>query len=337
MPQHPSISPHPTSSIAANEFTARQMSSQPWSRGGKCKAGPSISGSPQPPSREQTEGWRRTRERVSQALAKIFPRAQLVSHNVLEVGTEDMESSPVNRQACLRFTERSANILLAVLQEAQEAGEDILNLLSEPSKIFLEHVSLCLLLKRIEEFLSRMAHRSFLKRYLTRAETLREIERCNDLLKDALLVFSLSLQIRYLKQTHSIIEPRRDDEELLQMLLLLGVDGPGALSKLLHASPLSVEEKAEDIFFTPGDSTKLYGRRTVHVAAAWHANVGENISNLSSRTLRRNETLIVTVLHGTPFGASLSPVPRAGLSGREACHKFVKTGDVLPVDYLYQF
>lgn len=110
-----------------------------------------------------------------------------------------------------------------------------------------------------------MAQRSFLKRYLTRAETLREIERCDDLLKDALQMFSvrmpsgfffrclysrhpqLSLQIRYLKQTHSIIEPRRDNEELLQMLPLLGVDDPGALSKPTHASPPSVEEKAEDV------------------------------------------------------------------------------------------
>ncbi|KAJ7359976.1 hypothetical protein DFH08DRAFT_1039321 [Mycena albidolilacea] len=203
------------------------------------------------------DGWvQRTRNRVSQALTKILPRAQLVSHDVLGIGTDHIESSPihngalhsaadqllgiwdgiqeieVNRQACLRFAERSANILLTVLQEVQEAGEDILNLLSEPSKN--------LVLKRIEEFLSRMAHRSFLKRYLTRAETLREIERFNDLLKDALLVFSLSLQIRYLKQTHSIIEPQRDDKELLQMLLLLGVDDPGALSKLLHASLPSV-------------------------------------------------------------------------------------------------
>ncbi|KAJ7816060.1 kinase-like domain-containing protein [Mycena olivaceomarginata] len=244
------------------------MSSQPWNRKGKRKAGPSISGSPQPPSREQTEGWQRTRERVSQALAKILPRAQLVSHNVLEVGTEDMESSPirngalhsaadqllgiwdgiqeieVNRQACLRLAERSANILLAVLQEVQEAGEDIVDFLSEPLERFVEA------LKQIEEFLSTMARRSFIKRYLTRDETLREIERCDHLLKDALQMFSLSLQIRVLKQMQNIdVERRRDTEELLQKLPLLGVDDPGELSsKPTHTSPASVEEKAEDVF-----------------------------------------------------------------------------------------
>lgn len=120
---------------------------------------------------------------MSQALAKILPRAQLVSHDVLGIGTDDVESSPihngalhsaadqllgiwdgiqeievhdypfpqtvvelfqVNRQACLRLADRSASILLAVLQEVQEADEDILNLLSEPLQKFVEYVSLFL-------------------------------------------------------------------------------------------------------------------------------------------------------------------------------------------------
>ncbi|KAJ7359967.1 kinase-like domain-containing protein [Mycena albidolilacea] len=156
-------------------------------------------------------------------------------------GIQEIE---VNRQACLRLAERSANILLAVLQEVQEAGEDIVDFLSEPLERFVEA------LKQIEEFLSTMARRSFLKRYLTRSETLREIERCDHLLKDALQMFSLSLQIRVLKQMQIIdVERRRDAEELLQKLPLLGVDDPGELSsKPTHTSPPSVEEKTEDVF-----------------------------------------------------------------------------------------
>lgn len=162
------------------------------------------------------------------------------------------EHSQFNRLACLRLAERSANILHAVLQEVQEAGDEVVDSISRPIEKLVEYVSFLppprmyiqihtdgrRALTRVGELLPNLAHQPFLKRYLKRDDTLREIENCDNMLRDALQMFSvrfqhavclacsfaagclqLSLQIRVLKQIQFDEERRREDMKDLRMAI----------------------------------------------------------------------------------------------------------------------
>ncbi|KAF7289164.1 Protein kinase domain-containing protein [Mycena indigotica] len=177
--------------------------------------------------KEQTEGWEHTRERVSQALRELLPTALLITHDLLEVGAEVLEFVPIpglevaaslllniwdtvekvdmNRLACLRLVERSANLLMSVVQEVRSMGNRVEADMQEPLQKLVETFT------QVRDLLLKQAHRPFLKRYLKREETARAISSCDTSLTDALSMFSISVQIRTYKQVVGQ-EARREAE-----------------------------------------------------------------------------------------------------------------------------
>ncbi|KAJ7276508.1 hypothetical protein B0H12DRAFT_1227628 [Mycena haematopus] len=204
--------------------------------------------------KEQTEGWERTRQRVSEALSKLLPPALLVAHDLLEVSTEVLKFVPIpgldvaatlllsiwdnvqgvdmNRLACLRLSERCASFLLSVAQEVHEMGDKVEKELTEPLNKLVQTFT------QIRNLLIKQAHRPFLKRYLKRDETLRELAGCDTSLTDALSMFSLSVQMRILRQVKET-EDRRDAENRALIEALRSKQETNALGITIEKEPLT--------------------------------------------------------------------------------------------------
>lgn len=116
----------------------------------------------------------------------------------------------MNRLACLRLTERCADILLSVRQEILDAGNAVSLELKAPIAKLDEYVprpfpfkssQLITFISRAFDnvlvFLRKQIHRPFLHRYLKRDEILRSIAACDAGLSDALGMFGVS-QVYYL-------------------------------------------------------------------------------------------------------------------------------------------
>lgn len=108
----------------------------------------------------------------------------------------------MNRLACLRLAERCANLLLSVVQEVHEVGDKVEKEMTEPLEKLVAYVlplyitirvahRCCRTFTQVRDFLLKQAHRPFLKRYLKREETVREIAGCDTSLTDALSMFSV--------------------------------------------------------------------------------------------------------------------------------------------------
>ncbi|KAF9255884.1 hypothetical protein L218DRAFT_911907 [Marasmius fiardii PR-910] len=192
---------------------------------------------PGPPKRkatipqEQTEGWLVTRQRVAQAVGSVLGTAVDAAHEALVLSADLLELAPVpglsaaartllqiwdslqlvdlNRLQCLRLTERCADILLSVRQEVREAGDQVTEELTIPIAKLTEAFN------SVYVFLQKQAHRPFLKRYLKRDEILSQIQGCDAELKEALGMFSLSIQIRILKQVQASEAQRQKDNKVL--------------------------------------------------------------------------------------------------------------------------
>ncbi|KAJ7629452.1 kinase-like domain-containing protein, partial [Mycena polygramma] len=207
--------------------------------------GSAVSAAPAVP-KEQTEGWERTRQRIAEALIQIVPPAVLIAHNLLQASTEVLQFVPIpglggaaclllniwdnvqgvdtNRLACLRLAERCANLLLSVVHEVHEEGDKVEQELTEPLQKLVQTFTY------IRDFLIKQARRPFLMRYLKREETLGDIARCNTLLTDALSMFSLSVQMRILRQVKETEDRREAENRALFEALARGHhqdDAPG--------------------------------------------------------------------------------------------------------------
>ncbi|KAL0058574.1 hypothetical protein AAF712_014737 [Marasmius tenuissimus] len=198
---------------------------------------PWSDGSPGPPQKkpgvpqEQTEGWIATRQRVAQAARSVLGTAVDVTHEALVLSTDLLEFAPIpglsacartllmiwdslqmvdlNRLQCLRLTERCAEILLSVRQEVHEAGDQVTEELKLPIAKLTESFNTVYL------FLQKQAHRPFLKRYLKRDEILKQIQGCDTELQEALGMFSLSIQIRILKQVQASESRRQQESKMI--------------------------------------------------------------------------------------------------------------------------
>ncbi|CAK5265672.1 unnamed protein product [Mycena citricolor] len=178
---------------------------------------------------EQTDSWARTQKRVSLAVTNVLGTSVLLSHEILLRASELMEVIPIpvpglqmaakcllsiwddvqgvdlNRMACLRLAERCADILMSVREEIRDAGDEVGHELTAPIE------KLNSTFERVHLFMSKQAQRPFLKRYLRRAEILREIVGCDKALGEALSLFGLSIQIRILKQVQAVEFNRHND------------------------------------------------------------------------------------------------------------------------------
>ena len=109
----------------------------------------------------------------------------------------------MNRTACLRLTERCADILISVREEIRDAGDIIDDDLAAPVSKLIEYVcplstgTLIILLASsfslVYSLIHRLNHRPFIKRYLKRDDILRQISECDKSLTDALGMFGVSL------------------------------------------------------------------------------------------------------------------------------------------------
>ncbi|KAJ6625893.1 hypothetical protein B0H10DRAFT_1942375 [Mycena sp. CBHHK59/15] len=184
---------------------------------------------------EQTDSWGHTKQRVTAALTRVLGTSLLVTHEALLLTSEFLDVVPVplpglqtaakillgiwdsvqgvdlNRLACLRLTERCAEILLSVREEVQDAGEQVGDELSLPIEKLVASFT------RVHNFMLKQTHRPFLKRYLRRDEIIRDIAGCDKALGEALSMFgaSLSIQIRILKQVQAAELSRQSDTRAL--------------------------------------------------------------------------------------------------------------------------
>ncbi|KAJ7838687.1 hypothetical protein B0H13DRAFT_2239665 [Mycena leptocephala] len=182
---------------------------------------------------EQTDSWGHTRKRVTAAVTRVLGTSLLVTHEALFLTSELLDVVPVpvpglqaaakillgiwdsvqgvdlNRLACLRLTERCAEILLSVREEIKDAGEQVGEDLAVPID------ELVCSFTRVHNFMLKQTHRPFLKRYLKREEILRDISGCDKALGEALSMFGISIQIRILKQVQAAELNRQSDTRAL--------------------------------------------------------------------------------------------------------------------------
>ncbi|KAK2463882.1 hypothetical protein APHAL10511_004054 [Amanita phalloides] len=209
-------------------------------------------------------GWQQTRSRVARAVSSVLGPTITLAHEALYAGVELLELAPLpglapaartlleiwdalgtvdmNRAASLRLTERCADILLSVREDIKDAGDVIGDDLTPPVSKLIESFSL------VYDLLHKLNHRPFLKRYLKRDDILRQISECDKALTDALSMFSISIQLRILRQVQaSELQRKMDTRAILDTLvhatspsnalLLTGVENPpSALPGPSHAS-----------------------------------------------------------------------------------------------------
>ncbi|KAI0640836.1 hypothetical protein C8Q79DRAFT_920613 [Trametes meyenii] len=209
-----SEAPTPPNGESTSWWTTRELVPRPWHER-KQRSIPV----------EQAEGWERTRQRVAEAAVNVLGTTAEVVHELLEISTDLLRFAPIvgleeaartllyiweslqlvdiNRLACLRLTERCATVLLSVREEIAEAGDEVGVELQAPVTRLVDSF------REVHRFLVKQSHRPFIKRYLQRDEIQRALVGCHNSLSDALGMFSLSIQIRILKQVLRAEEQRR--------------------------------------------------------------------------------------------------------------------------------
>ncbi|KAF5376712.1 hypothetical protein D9615_007795 [Tricholomella constricta] len=204
----PSLSPpsSPKATPSKSLLHRLKSTSRPW-------ASPPHRSSPLP--KEQTERWHHTRMRVARAVSPMIDITVDVAHDVLANGAELLKFAPIpgldgaakvllgiwdalqkvttNRLACLRLTDRCAEILIAIHEEISRVGDTVAKVLSGPLED-LEHA-----FGRIHQMLQDLINQSLFIRYLKRDDVLRDIADCNTMLQDCLGHFDRSIQLRILK------------------------------------------------------------------------------------------------------------------------------------------
>ncbi|KIY47186.1 hypothetical protein FISHEDRAFT_74925 [Fistulina hepatica ATCC 64428] len=183
--------------------------------------------------REQSQRWHRVKESVEKATKLTLdvihegletslslldlvpvPLVQSAAQTLLMIWS-NLQSVDMNQQQYLRLTERCADILTSIGIEIEKTadGQEISGV-AEELKGPLE--GLVDSFKQVNTFLEHQSHLSFLMRYLKRDEILRQIQSCDASLADALGMFSMSIQIRTLKQ---VLESERRQQEDTKRIL----------------------------------------------------------------------------------------------------------------------
>ncbi|KAF5386293.1 hypothetical protein D9757_008606 [Collybiopsis confluens] len=273
----------PTTPVATlNESTERKDASEEG--GGESSTEGKNSGHDTVPL-EQMQNWETTRKRVAQAASSILGTSALVAHEILLTSVELFELAPVpglaaaartlleiwdsvqevdsNRLQCLRLTERCADILLSVRQEVYEAGEHV------SLELKLPIAKLSETFQNVHNVLAKQAARPFLQRYLKRDEISKQLQQCDMDLHDALGMFSLTIQVRILKQVRaSEAKRQKETEELLKNVLTLvnrsatsptpPVQSPPAQSQPVQSPPPLYAEQRTASFIQSTSAEQLH-------------------------------------------------------------------------------
>ncbi|KAK1230169.1 hypothetical protein PQX77_006763 [Marasmius sp. AFHP31] len=183
----------------------------------------------EPVPKEQTEAYLRTRARVELAVDLVKATTRTALEVAGEVGEvvpglsiaarllsniwDAVEGVDSNRLACLRLTERCAEILLAVHEELDQTDIDVEIEMKVPLERLEESFT------HFHDFLIEQNSQPFWARYLKRDDILRDIENCDKALNDALFLFNMRIQIRLMKNIKGIShspDPRPDSSLLLE-------------------------------------------------------------------------------------------------------------------------
>lgn len=169
-----------------------------------------------PVPHEQTEAYLRTKARVDLALDVVSLGARTALEIAGEIGEvlpglgvtarllsniwDAVEGVDSNRLACLRLTERCAEILLAVHEELEddEFEERVRHEFEMPIRRLDESFT------QFQVFLEKQNSQPFWKKYLRREEILEEIETCDQALSDALFLFNMRTQFRLMKNIKNL-------------------------------------------------------------------------------------------------------------------------------------
>ncbi|KAG1737996.1 hypothetical protein EDB19DRAFT_1715645 [Suillus lakei] len=150
---------------------------------------------------------------------------------------EAVDAVETNRLQCLRLTERCAMLIYSVRAEIADAEKDLESQqgengdvgivgLSEEMHAPVEKLNECI--RMVYDFLLKLNRRPFIKRFLRSDEIRQEIQACDNALGDARQMFSISIQIRILKECKRFARERR---------LEAGHHAPGFTPPPLYASP----------------------------------------------------------------------------------------------------
>lgn len=262
---------------------------------------------------EQTEGWVHTRERVAKAAASVLGTTGDVVHEALLTSVELLEFVPVmglaaaartllniwdavqqvntNRLACLRLTERCAEILLAVRAEVKDAGDSVGDELVGPIAKLVDAFN------DVHDLLQKQVHRPFLKRYLKRDEILKQIADCDQGLGEALGMFSLSIQIRILKQVQKAEAQRQADTQALLNSIMNS-------RSTVPMSPSNTEASASNILYLSDLNLGLTG---LPPSSSHKSLSAENISP-STSTLVQHEEFPLSSLPGVSTLDTIAPL-----------------------------
>ncbi|KAJ7210970.1 hypothetical protein C8J57DRAFT_1097970, partial [Mycena rebaudengoi] len=117
---------------------------------------------------------------------------------------DSVQGVEVNKLACLRLVERCAEIILSISRELEDTGSSgTIQELQYPIEKLVQSFT------QIRDLLQKETRRPFLERYIKRADILQEINNCSADLNDALGMFSLSVQVRILKQVQEYEQRRQ--------------------------------------------------------------------------------------------------------------------------------
>ncbi|KZW00630.1 hypothetical protein EXIGLDRAFT_720865 [Exidia glandulosa HHB12029] len=128
-----------------------------------------------------------------------IPAVAKVANILLKIweAAEDLET---NRLACLRLTERAAEILDAICSEIHKGGPQfIISLRGSLDDLECSFGDLFILIEK-------QAHRPFLKRYIKRDDDQKKIEACEKSLTAALCKFDITVLLRVLKSVEALQE-----------------------------------------------------------------------------------------------------------------------------------
>ncbi|KAJ7154973.1 hypothetical protein C8R43DRAFT_1235201 [Mycena crocata] len=145
-------------------------------------------------------GGERARQRVVAALNKLLPPALLITYDLLQVGAAMASFVPIPglSAAASLLLDIWDNAHRAKTNQVQEAGTNVETDMSEPLQKLTETFT------QVHDCLLRQVERSFLQRYLKREEILCEITDCNSCVDDALSLFTISAQLRILKEVKNL-------------------------------------------------------------------------------------------------------------------------------------
>ncbi|KAJ7708121.1 hypothetical protein B0H17DRAFT_1124900 [Mycena rosella] len=141
---------------------------------------------------------------AAEALSVVPLPGLSTAARILDSIWKSLQLVQTNRLACLRLTERCADLLLAINAIVVESGHEVVEELKLPLETLNEqgvqsdppHRRFSV----FERFLKEQAELTFFIRYLKKDDILREIAECDSSVRDCLEIFNIAIQARILKQ-----------------------------------------------------------------------------------------------------------------------------------------